>query len=96
MIHLVKILVSLLNVHAPLKKKISQNKSCKFVSKELRKAITQRTRLRNICLKQRTEATKIAHNQQRNKCVNILKKWKRSYFESLDVKLVKYNQKIWK
>ena len=56
----------------------------------------QRTRLRNIYLKQCTEATKVAYNQQRNKCVSILKKSKRSYFESLDVKFIKDNKKFWK
>ena len=56
----------------------------------------QRTRLRNIYLKQHTEATKISHNQQRNKYVIIFQKSKRSYFECLAVKLVKDNKKFWK
>ena len=56
----------------------------------------ERTRLRNIYLKQRTETIKFAYNQQRNKCVNILKKQKRSYFESLNLKFVKDNKKFWK
>ena len=47
-------------------------------------------------LKERTEATKVGYNQQRNKCVSILKKSKRSSFESLDVKFVKDNKKVWK
>ena len=66
------------------------------MTKELGKAIMLRTRLRNIYLKQRTETTKVAHNQQRNKCVNILKKPKKSYFESLDAKFVKDNKNFWK
>ena len=56
----------------------------------------QRTRLRDNYLKQRTEATKVAYNQQRNKYVGILKKSKRFYFESLGVKFVKDNKKFWK
>ena len=66
------------------------------MTKELRKAIMQRTTLRNIYLKQHTEATKVAYNQQRNTFVSILKKSKRSYFESLDVKFVKDYKKFWK
>ena len=66
------------------------------MTKELRKAIMQRTTLRNIYLKQRPEATKVAYNQQRNKFVSILKKSKRSYFESLDVKFVKDYKNFWK
>ena len=89
-----EIIVSLLNVYATLKKKYLRANHASFVTKELRKAIMQRIRLRNIYLKQRTEATKFAHNQQ--KCVCILKKSKRSYFESPDVKFVKDNKKFWK
>ena len=59
-----EIFVSLLNVYAPLKKKYTRANHASFVTKELRKAIMQRTRLRNMYLKQRTEATKTAYNQQ--------------------------------
>ena len=69
-----EIIVSFLNVYAPLKKKYLRANHASFVIKELRKAIMLRTRLRNIYLKQRTETTKVAYNQQRNKCVTILKK----------------------
>ena len=69
-----EIIASLLNVYAPLKKKYLRANHASFVTKELRKAIMLITRLRNIYLKQRTETTKVAYNQQRNKCVSILKK----------------------
>ena len=85
-----------MNCAFPLKKKYLRANHASFVTKEFRKAIMERTRLRNIYLKQRTETTKVAYNQQRNKCVSILKKTKRSYFESLDVKFVKDNKKFWK
>ena len=58
-----EIIVSLLNVYAPLKKKYLRANHASFVTKELRKAIMERTRLRNIYLKQRTERTKVAYNQ---------------------------------
>ena len=66
------------------------------MKKDLQKVIMLRTRLRNIYLKQRIETTKVAYNQQRNKCVSILKKSRRFYFESLDVKFVKDNKTFWK
>ena len=56
----------------------------------------QRTRLINFYLKQLTETTKVAYDQQRNKGISILKQPKRSYFESLNVKFVKDNKKFWK
>ena len=95
MIHFKK-LSFLLNIYAPLKKKYLRANHASFVTKEFRKAIKLRTRLRNIYLKQRTETTKVAYSQQRNKCVSTLKKSKISYFESLAVKFVKGNKKFWK
>ena len=46
-----EIIVSLLNVHAPLKKKYLRANHASFVIKELRKTIMSRARLRNIYLK---------------------------------------------
>ena len=86
-----EIMVFLLNVYAPLKKKYLRENHASFVTKELRKAVMERTRLRNIYLKPRTETTKVAYNQQIIKCVSILKKAK-----SLNVKFVKDNKKFWK
>ena len=91
-----EIIVSLLNVYAPLKKKYLRANHASFVTKELRKPIMLRTRRRNIYLKQRTETTKVAYNRQRNECVSILKQSKKSYFERLDTKFVKDNKKFWK
>ena len=56
----------------------------------------ERTRFINIYVKQPTETTKVAYNQQRNKGVSILKKTKTSCFESLDVRFVKNNKFFWK
>ena len=53
-----EIIVSLLNVYAPLKKKYLRANHASFVTKKLRKAIMLTTRLRNIYLKQCTETTK--------------------------------------
>ena len=50
-----------------------------FVTKEFRKANIQRI---NIYLKQRTGKTKVAYKQQRDECVIMLKKSKRSCFEN--------------
>ena len=91
-----EIIVSLLNVYAPLKKTYLSANHASFVTKELRKAVMLRTRLTNIYLKQRTETTKVAYSRKRNKCDSILKKSKKFYFESLDVKFVKDNKNFWK
>ena len=73
-------------MHMPLKKKHVR------AIKEFQKAVMKRARLRNIYLKKRTEATKAAYNFQRNICVSLLRKSKKSYLENLDVKLVSDNK----
>ena len=54
----------------------------------------KRARLRNAYLKKRTEATKAAYSYQQNICISLLRKLKRSYFEKLNVKLVKITKKL--
>ena len=46
--------------------------------------------------KNQTEATKAANNYQRNICVSLLGKSRRSYYENLNVQLVKNNKTFWK
>ena len=90
-------MLSILNAHAPSKKKHLRVNHATFVTKEFRKAVMKRARLKERLLKKkRTEATKAAYNYQRNICVSLLRKSKRSYFENLNVKLVRDNKKFWK
>ena len=91
-----EIVLSIVNAHAPLKKKHLRVNHASFVTKEFRKAVIKRARLRNVYLRKRTEATKAAYNYQRNICVSLLRKSKKSYFEDLNVKLVRDNKKFWK
>ena len=72
-----------LNSFAPVKKKYLRANHSKFVNKELSKAMMLRTKLRNKFLKQKTTETRSGYNKQRNVCVSILRKAKRSYFENL-------------
>ena len=89
-----EIVLSILNAHVPLKKKQLRANHASFVTKEFQKAIMKRARLRNVYLKKRIEATKAANNYQRNICVSLLRISKRSYFENLNVKLVRSNKKF--
>ena len=84
-----EIVFSILNAHAPLKKKHLGANHASFVTEEFRKAVMKRARLREIYLKKRTEATKAAYKYQQNICVSLLRKSHRSYFENLNVKLGK-------
>ena len=46
-----EIVLSILNAHAPLKKKHLRANHASFVTKEFRKAVMKRARLRNVYLK---------------------------------------------
>ena len=66
------------------------------MTKESRKAVMKRARLRKVYLKKRTGTTKAPYNYQRNICVSLLRKSRRSYFENLNVTLVRDKKKFWK
>ena len=87
--------LNVLNKFAPLKKKYLRVNHSRFVSKELNKAIMQRSRLRNAYLKDKTRAARIAYKKQRNLRVSILLKSKKCYCENLDTKNITDNKKFW-
>ena len=53
-----EIVLSILNAHAPLKKKHLRANHASFVTKEFRKAVMKRERLRNVNLKNELEQLK--------------------------------------
>ena len=90
-----KIFLKVLDKHAPRKHKYRANNS-NFITKALQKEIMHRSRLRNKCLRERTNESKISYNKQRNICVSLLPKTKRDYFANLDTKIMKDFRKFWK
>ena len=77
----VALVMEILNCHAPLKTKYLRANEQPFMTKELRKAHMKRSRLRNKYRKNKSEANNEAYKKQRNFCVGLLKKVKKSYFE---------------
>ena len=61
----------IVNKHALLKKKFLRGNQAPFINKELRKAIYDRSRLRNRLCKTPTEENEMLYKKQRNKCVSI-------------------------
>ena len=59
--------------HAPLKKKSLRGNQAPFMTKEVRKVIYNRSRLRNKFCKVPTEENEKLCKKQRNKCVSIHK-----------------------
>ena len=65
------------------------------MTEQLRKAIMRRSRLKNIYNKTRSPENWDNYKKQRNFCVDLLRKTKRSYFEQINVKNISDNKKFW-
>ena len=74
----------ILNKHSPQKKKYVRGNQSLFMNKTLSKAIMQRSKLRNLFLKKRTEEHRNNYVKERNLCVTLLRKSKREFFGSLN------------
>ena len=65
-----------LHRQAPLKKKILRHSNNRFMTKELRKAIMLRSKLKNIFNKDKTHCNWQKHKHEQNFCLDLLKKTK--------------------
>ena len=90
------IVLSVLDKRARKKVKYIRSNNCHFMTKELRKTIMHRSKLRNKFLKTRNEESRMRFNRQRNFCVSLLRKTKRRVFGKLDHNIVYDNRKFWK
>ena len=66
------------------------------MSKTLRKAIMERSKLRNTFNKKRSSENWQSYKRQRNICSNILKSTKKTFFEALKINEITDNRKFWK
>ena len=89
------IFLQVLNAHAPVKKKIQRFNNNPFMTKQLRKAIMHRSRLKNVFNKNCTPETWDSYKKQQFLC-KPFKKNKKEYFENIDVNDINYNKKFWK
>ena len=92
----IKTFLTVLDKHAPIKKKYLRANHANFVTKQLRKAIMKRSKLRNDFLKDRNDASQSAYRKQRNLCVTLLRKAKKQYFLNLEPELITDNKTFWK
>ena len=83
---------TVLNKHAPMKRKVIRGNEKPHMNKALKKAIMKRTRLRNIYRKTKSLDDLCAFKIQRNLVTRINKHSKENYFRET-VKNSKYNQK---
>ena len=90
-----KMYISILDLHAPAKKKFVRGNNAPFMNKTLSKAFMHRSKLKNEFNKNPTEENKRIYHKQRNYCVNLLNKEKRKYYNDLDPVIMGDNRKFW-
>ena len=91
-----KSVLEILDKMVPLKTKYLRGNHQPFVNKELSKAIMNRTKLRNIYNKNKTDTNRTKYVRQRNYCVNLLRRVKRDYYNNLNTGNITDNKKFWK
>ena len=87
--------MELLDKFTPSKNEYIRANHSKFLTKEHSKAIMLISKLRNQFLKTKAQESIIKYNKQRNLCVSITRKTKRSYYENLDLKHIIDSKKFW-
>ena len=92
---LIKTLESTLDIHQPLKQKILRGNNKPFVNKELKKAISTRSRLRNIANKTGNDIDVGKYKKHRNYVKRLNSQIKKQYFENLNPKKLEMNKKFW-
>ena len=89
-------MVKVLDQHAPIKKKYIRANDGKFMTKEPKKAIMHRSKLKNKFNRNRTDDNWNKYKQQRNKCVPMLRRTKLHYYKHLDTHDLADNRTFWK
>ena len=85
-----------INKHVPLKNKTIRGNQAPFMNKELAKAITTRSRLKNIFIKDKYKQNWQAFAKQRNKCTKLRKKAIKFHFAKVTGNGMMTNRCFWK
>ena len=74
---------TLIDAHAPIKKRVVGGNDAPFVTNELRRQISHISKLINIARRTNTPTVRRAYTDERNKCTRIKRKNIRSYFKRI-------------
>ena len=86
----------LIDTHPPLKKKKQRGNHAPSISKEMRKAIYTRSRLRNKFCKNPSEENERKYKRQRDLCVSLRRKAVKQYFSNITSKGIVTIKALWK
>ena len=91
----IEIVTGILEKHAPLKLKYVRINQSAFITKELRKEIMKRSRLRNRVIKHNSEFNIISYKRQRNLCTSLIRKAKKEFYSNLNPSNIVDNKRFW-
>ena len=94
--HFEQIVLEILNIYAPIKKKLLNAYHVSYLTKALRKAIKKRSELESKYVKNKTNEDLKSYKKQRSFCSKLYKKERKKYYERLDWNNVTDNKKFWK
>ena len=86
---------SVLNMHAPLKKKLLRANHSQYVIKALRKAILRKSKVEKTYFKKQTYESLKAYKKQKNYCSKLYKKERKKFFDILSTSVVSVNKTFW-
>ena len=86
---------SIIDRHAPIKRKTVRGNQSNFMNKELNKAIMERSRLRNKYNKWRSRENYLIYQNSKKKCKFLTKKAKSESFQKVLTKDVMTNKDFW-
>ena len=85
----------ILNYHVPLKEKQVRGNHAPFMTKELSKAITEKSKARNKYLKWPSRENYLSHKKTKNKCNTLTKKAKKNFFREATKDGIMSNKRFW-
>ena len=88
--------LNVLNIHAPLKKKVIRANHVPYMTKSLRKAIMKRSQLESKYLRNSTVENMKIYKKQKNFCSRLYKKERNKFYSELDIKNITDNKLFWK
>ena len=93
--HFQEVFLTVLDRHAPMKKKFVRANEVPYMTKALKKAIMNRSRFENRYYKSKSMEDKANFKRQRNYCIRLYKRERKKYYKNLDLKNVTDNKRFW-
>ena len=92
---LTQIFTEVLDSHAPLKQKTIRRNQAPFMTRELSKAIIDKSKAKNKYVKWPSREIYLLFKKVKNKCTSINKKAKKDYFKNATKDGIMTNKKFW-